>query len=201
MGRHRQNALRLQDWVHLCYERSQWQRRSRNHAEQQRSVEGPGRQTTPQGVHAARWNCPVTHLVSAELLILHPRALYRGRVEGGLPTTLNAKRSTSVHLGAQPHLYKEEFMYVVVNHAISDASKFWAIAKSATAALPAGYKVIHTFPSSDGRKAVCVWEGPSVEAVRGLLDPATAGVARNDYFEAPNKEGMAMPTLTRAAGA
>ncbi len=92
-------------------------------------------------------------------------------------------------------------MFVVVNHAISDASKFWAIAKSATAALPAGYKVIHTFPSPDGRKAVCVWEGPSVEAVRGLLDAATAGVARNDYFEAPNKEGMAMPTLTHAAGA
>ena len=92
-------------------------------------------------------------------------------------------------------------MYVVVNHAINDASKFWEIAKSATAALPAGYKVIHTFPSPDGRKAVCVWEGPSVEAVRGFLDPATAGVARNDYFEAPNKEGMAMPTLARAAGA
>ena len=32
-------------------------------------------------------------------------------------------------------------MYVVVNHAISDASKFWAIAQSATAALPAGYAV------------------------------------------------------------
>jgi hypothetical protein len=40
-----------------------------------------------------------------------------------------------------------------------------------------------------------------VEAVRGVLDPATAGVARNDCFEAPNKEGVAMPTLTRAAGA
>jgi hypothetical protein len=92
-------------------------------------------------------------------------------------------------------------MYVVVNHAISDAAKFWATARSATANLPSGFKVIHTFPSPDGSKAVCVWEGPSVEAVRGLLDPATAGAARNDYFEAPNKEGMAMPALTRAAGA
>ena len=95
-------------------------------------------------------------------------------------------------------------MYVVVNHAINDASKFWALAsrRSAyTAGLPAGLNVIHTFPSPNGRKAVCVWEAPSVEAVRGFLDPATAGMARNDYFEAPNKEGMAMPTLTRAAGA
>ena len=92
-------------------------------------------------------------------------------------------------------------MYVVVNHDINDTSRFWAAAKSVAEGLPPGLKVIHTFPSPDGRKAVCVWEGPSVEAVRGLLDPATAGVARNDYFEAPNKEGMAMPTLTRAAGA
>jgi len=92
-------------------------------------------------------------------------------------------------------------MYVVVNHAINDTAKFWATAQSATASLPAGLKVIHTFPSPDGRKAVCVWEAPSVEAVRGLLDPATAGMARNDYFEAPNKEGMAMPRLARAAGA
>jgi hypothetical protein len=92
-------------------------------------------------------------------------------------------------------------MYVVVNHEINDTSKFWTAAQSVTAGLPAGLKVIHTFPSPDGRKAVCVWEATSVEAVRGFLDPVTAGMARNDYFAAPNKEGMAMPTLTLAAGA
>jgi hypothetical protein len=92
-------------------------------------------------------------------------------------------------------------MYVVVNHEINDPSRFWATAQSATAGLPAGLEVIHTFPSPDGRKAVCVWEADSVEAVRGFLDPATAGMARNAYFEAPNKEGITIPTLTRAAGA
>jgi hypothetical protein len=92
-------------------------------------------------------------------------------------------------------------MYVVVNHVINDTSKFWAAAQSVTANLPTGLKVIHTFPSPDGRKAVCVWEAGSVEAVRSFLDPATAGMARNDYFQSPNKEGMAMPTLARAAGA
>jgi hypothetical protein len=92
-------------------------------------------------------------------------------------------------------------MYVVVNHAINDTTRFWATAESATANLPAGFSVIHTFPSPDGRKAVCIWEADSVEAVRNFLDPATAGMAHNDYFESPNKEGMAMPTITRAAGA
>jgi len=36
-------------------------------------------------------------------------------------------------------------------------------------------------------------EADSVEAVRGFLDPATAGMARNEYFEAPNKEGLCAP--------
>jgi len=92
-------------------------------------------------------------------------------------------------------------MYVVVNHAINDTARFWAAAESVTTGLPAGLKVIHTFPSPDGRKAVCLWEAGSVEALRNFLDPATAGMARNEYFEAPNKEGMAIPKLTRAAGA
>jgi len=92
-------------------------------------------------------------------------------------------------------------MYVVVNHAINDTSGFWAAAASVTAGLPAGLKVIHTFPSPDGHKAVCMWEADSVDSVRDFLDPATAGMARNDYFEAPNKEGMAMPTLGGVAGA
>ena len=92
-------------------------------------------------------------------------------------------------------------MYIVVNHEISDTTRFWATAQSATADLPEGVKVIHTLPSPDGRKAVCVWEADSVDAVRNFLDPATAGMARNTYFESLNKEGMAMPTLTRAAGA
>jgi hypothetical protein len=38
-----------------------------------------------------------------------------------------------------------------------------------------------------------------VDPVRRFLDPVTAGTARNDCFEAPNTEGISMPTLTRAA--
>lgn len=92
-------------------------------------------------------------------------------------------------------------MYIVVNHEINDASSFWAMAKSATAGLPANLRLHHTFPSQDGRRAVCVWEADSIEAVRGFLDPATAGVARNEYFDTPNKEGISVPAMVRAAGA
>jgi hypothetical protein len=92
-------------------------------------------------------------------------------------------------------------MYVVVNHQITDPTRFWAVAESATAGLPAGLKVLHTFPSMDGGRAVCVWEADSVDAVRTFLDAATEGIARNEYFQAPNKEGLAVPKLTRSAGA
>ncbi len=92
-------------------------------------------------------------------------------------------------------------MYVVVNHVINDTARFWAAAQSATKGLPEGLAVIHSFPSPDGKKAVCLWEGDSVESVRNFLDKATAGMARNEYFEVLNKEGMTLPTLARAAGA
>jgi hypothetical protein len=92
-------------------------------------------------------------------------------------------------------------MYVVVNHKINNAAAFWATAQSATAALPPGLKIIHTIPSIDGTKAVCLWEAGSVDAVRTFLDPATVGMAQNEYFESLNKEGIALPTLSRNAGA
>jgi len=92
-------------------------------------------------------------------------------------------------------------MYVVVNHEVTDVARFWSTAQSATANLPHGLKLVHTFPSMNGAKAVCVWEGESVDAVRTFLDPATAGMARNEYFQAPNKEGFALPSLSRSAGA
>ena len=92
-------------------------------------------------------------------------------------------------------------MYIVVNHEINDAARFWATAKEATANLPANLKVLHTFPSPDGRRSVCGWEADSVDAVRSFRDPATAGMARNEYFQTPSKEGISMPTLARSAGA
>lgn len=92
-------------------------------------------------------------------------------------------------------------MYVVVNHLINDPAKFWPTAEAASKGLPKGLAVIHSFPSPDGKKATCLWEADSVDAVRRFLDPPTAGMARNEYYEVLNKEGMALPTLTRAAGA
>ncbi len=92
-------------------------------------------------------------------------------------------------------------MYIVVNHEIDDPAGFWTLARSATANLPAGFKVHQTLSSPDGRRAVCVWEAASVEAVRDFLDPATAGMARNEYFESVNSEGTSMPALARGAGA
>ncbi len=66
-------------------------------------------------------------------------------------------------------------MYIVVNHEISDTSRFWATAQSATSGLTEGLKVIHTLPSPDGRKAVCVWEADSVDAVRNFLESGHRG--------------------------
>jgi hypothetical protein len=86
-------------------------------------------------------------------------------------------------------------MYVIVNHEIVDAGKFWQAAQSLVPSLPANVKLHHSYPSADGRKAVCVWEAESVDTVRELLDPMTEGMARNEYYQAPNKEGVSLPSL------
>ena len=90
-------------------------------------------------------------------------------------------------------------MYVIVQHQITDPAKFWPEdAKQFTAIVPPHLKLHHTLAGTDGTRAVCVWEGQSLEAVRDFLDPATAGAAKNSYFAAMNKEGVAIPSAASA---
>lgn len=46
----------------------------------------------------------------------------------------------------------------------------------------------------------CVWETPSIETLRGYLDPATAGVLDNTYFEIDSDRSLGLPA-SAAAGA
>ena len=83
-------------------------------------------------------------------------------------------------------------MFIVVQHTISDPSVFWNSADPN--ALPKDVKLHHTFPTADGTRAVCVWEADSIEAVRNVLEPMSAGAARNEYFQVENREGLARPS-------
>ena len=83
-------------------------------------------------------------------------------------------------------------MFVIVQHTVTDLGTFWNSADPT--ALPPHVKLHHTFPAPDGRRAVCVWEAESVEALRGFLEPVVGGASRNEYFEVENRDGIAMPS-------
>ena len=92
-------------------------------------------------------------------------------------------------------------MNVVVQHRIIDSEKFNSMdAGEIGNGGPPGVQVRQFFPSQDSSVAVCLWEAPSIDAVRDYLDPVTEGVAENTYFEVDAERAMGLPE-TAAAGA
>ena len=92
-------------------------------------------------------------------------------------------------------------MHVVVNHRITDREQFASMdAAEVGGGGPPGVQVRQFFPYEDGSAADCLWETHSIDALRDYLDPATAGVTENAYFEVDSEQAMGLPE-TAAAGA
>lgn len=83
-------------------------------------------------------------------------------------------------------------MYVGVVHRISDSEKFFAAAQETLAALPAGIEARRVLPSTDGSNCFCVWNAPSIEDVRDIVDGATGGIAVNEYFEISESQAIGL---------
>jgi len=81
-------------------------------------------------------------------------------------------------------------MYTVAIHTISNPTKFWSAAKSLE--VPPALKLHSVLPSTDGAKAVCLWEGDSLPSIRQFVDRVTTGLASNEYvpIEAANAVGL-----------
>jgi hypothetical protein len=84
-------------------------------------------------------------------------------------------------------------MYVLVHHNVTAPENFWATAQAALDSLPAELQLHHTLSARDGRRATCLWEANSVEAVREFLEPALGAYSQNEYSEAENREGVVVP--------
>ena len=92
-------------------------------------------------------------------------------------------------------------MEVVVMHRITDPDKFFSMdAEEVSGGGPPGVQGQQFFPSKEGNTAVCLWEADSIDTLRDYLDPATAGVSENTYFEVDRERAMGLPE-TAAAGA
>lgn len=87
-------------------------------------------------------------------------------------------------------------MFVSVVHHISDPDGFVDMMRKAS--IPDGMHVAQFVAGADGSVAICLWEAPSVQAVRDYLEPATAGVCNNEYAEVDAERSMGLPAATMA---
>ena len=74
-------------------------------------------------------------------------------------------------------------MFVAVQHTIYDPEKFWGKAGEMLPNLPGNVKLHQCFPNKSGSRGICIWEGESVDAVRGVVEGAVGPYANNEYFE------------------
>ena len=90
-------------------------------------------------------------------------------------------------------------MHVVVQHRITDPQTFFSVdIADVVANAPDGVHGRLFYPGQDRSAAICVWQAPSVDAVRDYIDPATAGVAENTYFEVDEAFALGLPQAAPA---
>jgi hypothetical protein len=88
--------------------------------------------------------------------------------------------------------------YIVADHFVADAERFWSGAAAAVPNLPAGVTLHATYPQHDGLRAICLWEADSVEAVRKIVEDSVGGSARNEFFEVDSQHAFALGLPARA---
>ena len=75
-------------------------------------------------------------------------------------------------------------MQVGVIHRISDPGGFQtAEGKALEAGLPEGFRLPVHAAAPDHSTAICIWEGPSVDAVRDLVESVVGEFSENEYLE------------------
>jgi len=75
-------------------------------------------------------------------------------------------------------------MHVGVIHRISDPQAFeQAEQKALEAGLPEGFRLPVHAATRDHSTAICIWEGPSVDAVRDLVESVVGEYSENEYLE------------------
>ena len=89
-------------------------------------------------------------------------------------------------------------MYVSVHHTITDPQKWDQTTRNIMAMteqgrLPEGLKGLMYLPAIDGRRADCVWEANSVEALKKFLDGQTGAAARNEYIPIKADAAFGLP--------
>ena len=85
-------------------------------------------------------------------------------------------------------------MFVVAQHGISDPAIFWRRQLMAMPSMPRSLRLHFALPNPDGSRAVCIWEGESVEAVSTYVEDLVGPVSSNEYFELEGQFPIPLPS-------
>jgi hypothetical protein len=85
-------------------------------------------------------------------------------------------------------------MFISVIHRISDPDAFAATVANGGSSIPADLKLHQYMAAEDRSTAICLWEAPSVEKVRDLVEPLLARVSKNEYIAIDASGSMGLPT-------
>jgi hypothetical protein len=84
-------------------------------------------------------------------------------------------------------------MYVVVQHQIIDPQTAFSrgerLIKNEGA--PAGVRGLQFYPSQDGSAVTCLWEAPSVDAIRKYVDATLGDSSKNVCYEVNSEQAFA----------
>ena len=84
-------------------------------------------------------------------------------------------------------------MFIVVRHDITNQKAFFGAADAIVNDVPQGIKPLQFLPSTDGKQAVCLWEGKSVDAVKNYLETKVGKSSKNIYYAVDSKVAMGLP--------
>jgi hypothetical protein len=88
-------------------------------------------------------------------------------------------------------------MFIAIQHEIHDPKKFQKCAEEVFP-LPEHFHVHQFFPSADMKKAVCLYEAPSIDQLSEYLDPKLGAASTQFYFPVLSENAIGLPHGVKA---
>ncbi len=88
-------------------------------------------------------------------------------------------------------------MYVSVHHTINDPASFHTRGLQLRQDQPEGLAPLQFLPDADRTRAVCLWQGPSLAAVRDHIDGCLGDASEQAYFTVSEQDAFGLPVPER----
>ena len=84
-------------------------------------------------------------------------------------------------------------MFVVVQHRIKDPEAMFSRGENLVEDAPPGVRARQFYPSVDLSEATCLWDAPTVAAVKEYIEETLGDSSENSYFEVSTEQALGLP--------